>query len=219
MFLLQSLLPEWHSISCPPSEYLCWSGGVTGAVAGWLWCPPPADSQPPEDRQGKLNGPTDGDYCEGRVRGRAWQQRRKTWGVVRVSTCLWRLHLFLCVCRHVLCVCVCTCAFVSEGTVLGGGRQRCGAWRFNTRCLKSVGLTACHKTAWLIESPGMSSPAVLMNPKPKGLMKRAPFAKTVPRLDLPWPAPLPRHLRVGLHGDQPKESTGPRLSKGDNGGS
>lgn len=65
----------------------------------------------------------------------------------------------------------------------------------------------------------MSSPAVLMNPKPKGLMKRAPFAKTVPRLDLPWPAPLPRHLRVGLHGDQPKESTGPRLLKGDNGGS
>lgn len=67
---------------------------------------------------------------------------------------------------------------------MGGGGWG-GAWRFNTRCLKSVGLTAYHKTAWLIESPGMSSPAVLMNPKPKGLMKRAPFAKTVPRLDLP----------------------------------
>lgn len=89
-----------------------------------------------------------------------------------------------------------------------------GAWRFNTRCLKSAGLTACHKTAWLIESPGMSSPAVLMNPKPKGLMKRAPFAKTVPRLDLPCPEPLPRHLRVGLHGDRRRESTGPKLSKG-----
>lgn len=60
----------------------------------------------------------------------------------------------------------------------------------------------------------MSSPAVLMDPKPKGLMKRAPFAKTVPRLDLPWPAPLPRHLRVGRHGDRPSESTGPKLSKG-----
>lgn len=51
---------------------------------------------------------------------------------------------------------------------------------YNTRWLKSVGLTACHKTVWLIESPGMSSLAVLMNPKPKGLMKHAPLAKTVP---------------------------------------
>lgn len=84
-----------------------------------------------------------------------------------------------CVCVP-LCLCVGVCACVrGELGVVGGG-----AWQFNTRCLKSVGLTACHRTAWLIESPGMSSPAVLMNPKPKGLMKRAPFAKTVPQLDL-----------------------------------
>ena len=75
-------------------------------------------------------------------------------------------------------VCVSVCV-VGVGGGAGGG-----PWQFNTRCLKSVGLTACHKTAWLMESPGMSSPAVLMKPKPKGLMKRAPFAKTVPRLDL-----------------------------------
>lgn len=90
---------------------------------------------------------------------------------VRVQTCF---------------VCVCVCALAPlclRGRCWGG--QQGGEWRFNTRCLKSVGLTACHKTAWLIESPGMSFPAVLMNPKPKGLMKRAPFAKTVPQLDLP----------------------------------
>ena len=52
------------------------------------------------------------------------------------------------------------------------------------RCLKSVGLTGLYKTVWLMESFGKSSPAVLMNLEPKGLMKRAPFAKTVPQLDL-----------------------------------
>lgn len=36
-----------------------------------------------------------------------------------------------------------------------------------------------------MESFGKSSPAVLMNLEPKDLMKRAPFAKTVPQLDLP----------------------------------
>lgn len=60
-----------------------------------------------------------------------------------------------------------------------------GAQQLNSRCLKSVGLTGCHKTPWLMESLGMSSPAVLMNLQPKGLMKRAAFAKTVPQLDLP----------------------------------
>lgn len=57
-----------------------------------------------------------------------------------------------------------------------GGRIGGGALQFNTRCLKSVALTGCHKPAWLMESLGMSPFAVLMNPKPKGLMKRAQFA-------------------------------------------
>lgn len=91
--------------------------------------------------------------------------------------------LVLCVCEYVLCMRAFVFVWVvgAERRGWDGG----GAWQFNTRCLKSVGLTVCHKTTWLIESPGMSSPAVLMDPKPKGLMKRAPFAKTVPRLDLP----------------------------------
>lgn len=94
----------------------------------------------------------------------------------------------VCVCKYVWCICVCVpLCFVCVGGA--EGRKKKGGWggglQFNTRCLKSVGLTACHKTACLIESPGMSSPAVLMNPKPKGLMKRAPFAKTVPWFDLP----------------------------------
>ncbi len=112
---------------------------------------------------------------------------------VRVCACasqcvcarVYGVYTCFCVCASMFCVCVhlcplCLCVW-GAGVGVGGG----GAWRFNTRCLKAVGLTACHKTAWLIESPGMSSTAVLMNPKPKGLMKRAPFAKTVPRLDLP----------------------------------
>lgn len=86
---------------------------------------------------------------------------------------------------HVVCVCLSMFGvFVPLCVLCVGGAERRGALQFNTRCLKSVGLTACHKTACLIESPGMSSPAVLMKPKPKGLMKRAPFAKTVPWLDL-----------------------------------
>lgn len=90
--------------------------------------------------------------------------------------------LFVCVSMFGVFVCVSLCVLcVSE--VLKGGKG--GALQFNTRCLKSVGLTACHKTACLIESPGMSSPAVLMNPKPKGLMKRARVAKTVPWFDFP----------------------------------
>lgn len=91
-----------------------------------------------------------------------------------VCACVNGAHLFLCVQVCFVYVCICAFVFVCSGR----------GW-FNTRCLKAVGLTGCHKTAWLIESPGMSSPAVLMNPKPKGLMKRAPFAKTVPQLDLP----------------------------------
>lgn len=51
----------------------------------------------------------------------------------------------------------------------------------------------------------MSSPAVLMNPQPKGLMKRAPLAKTVPCPDPGRPAPVPRHSRVGLYGDATPE--------------
>lgn len=122
---------------------------------------------------------------------------QKTWGVVRVcvfacdSQCAFprvfegypcfcaRASMFYVCVQLLLCVCV-----YGGGDVIWGEERR-EAWQFNTRCLKSVGLTGCHKTAWLMESLGMSSPAVLMNPKPKGLMKRAPFAKTVPRLDLP----------------------------------
>lgn len=85
--------------------------------------------------------------------------------------------LCVCVCSSMFCVFVhvCLCVVCVSGVLRGGKR---GARQFNTRCLKSVGLTACHKTAWLIESPGMSPP-------PKGLMKRALFAKTVPWFDLP----------------------------------
>lgn len=68
---------------------------------------------------------------------------------------------------------------------------------------------------WLIESFGKSPLAVLMNLEPKGLMKRAPFAKTVPQLDLSWPVLLPRHLRVGIHGDRTKESTELNILKRD----
>lgn len=116
----------------------------------------------------------------------------------RVISCVF-LHVFLRV----------TLLHVCVWDVCGWGvwKGEWGVWQLNSRCLKSVGLTGCHKTAWLMESFGKSSPAVLMNLEPKGLMKRAPFAKTVPQLDLPWPALLPRHLRVGLHGDRPKEST------------
>lgn len=123
---------------------------------------------------------------------------QKTWGVVRVCVCLHVIrsvlfHVFLKatlvfvrvqVCFMYVCNCSFVCVCMGGGGVIGGEERR-EAWQFNTRCLKSVGLTGCHKNAWLMESLGMSSPAVLMNPKPKGLMKRAPFAKTVPRLDLP----------------------------------
>lgn len=67
--------------------------------------------------------------------------------------------------------------FVCKGRGCYWGEERREARQFNTRCLKSVVLTGRHKTAWLMESLGMSSPAVLMNLKPKGLMKHAPFAK------------------------------------------
>lgn len=98
----------------------------------------------------------------------------------RASVHVYTKSTFVYVCVQVCIVCSCTCAFVVVCWGWDGGARWC-----NTRCLKSVGLTACHKTSWLIESPGMSSPAALMNPKPKGLMKRVPFAKTVPQLDLP----------------------------------
>lgn len=87
-------------------------------------------------------------------------------------------------------VCVCEVGHLGRREGGRGGQWREGravegrALELNTRCLKPVGLTACHRTAWLIDSPGMSSPAVLMNPRPKEPMKRAPFAKTVPRPDL-----------------------------------
>lgn len=133
-----------------------------------------------------------------RVWGRVWQQHRGRRGESCVFACdlLCVFHTFLkaypcfCACASVFYVCgqLCLCVCV-QGVGMGGGgchwgQERRGAWQFNTRCLKSVGLTGCHKTAWLMESLGMSSPAVLMNPKPTGLMKRAPFAKTVPWLDL-----------------------------------
>lgn len=161
-----------------------------------------------------------------RVWGRVWQQCRRRRGESCVFACDLQcvFHTFLKATLVFVRVLVCfmyvgNCAFVSAygGLEWGGchwGQERRGAWQFNTRCLKSVGLTGCHKTAWLMESLGMSSPAVLMNPKPTGLMKRAPFAKTVPRLDLHWPAPLPHHSRVGLHGDWPQESSRFKLSKG-----
>lgn len=148
-----------------------------------MWFPPPTDSQPPEDPQGKLNGPTDGRYCGREGLGQTVTSvPQKTWGVVRAvaSVHVYMKSTFVYVCVQICIVCSCTCAFVVVCWGWDGGAR----W-FNTRCLKSVGLTACHKTSWLIESPGMSSPAALMNPKPKGLMKRVPFAKTVPQLDLP----------------------------------
>lgn len=131
-------------------------------------------------RQGKLSQPTDGDYCWVGLLEGVWQQR----GTVRA------------------CDSLCDFAHVYEGDprfvfssvhacvwdVCGWGRgvkRRMGAWQLNSRCLKSVGLTGRHQTAWLMESFGKSSPAVLMNLEPKSLIKRAPFAKTVPQLDLP----------------------------------
>lgn len=138
------------------------------------WTPPPANPQPPA-HQGKLSGLTDGDYWRGGwsmaapcdslcVFAHVFEGRPLFFSIVRV--CLWD-------------VCV-----GGKGPGREGGGDG-GAQQLNSRCLKSVGLTGCHKTAWLMESLGMSSPAVLMNLQPKGLMKRAAFAKTVPQLDLP----------------------------------
>lgn len=99
----------------------------------------------------------------------------------RVIPCLF-LHMFLR--ANLLFFLLCACMF---GMCVGWGRVkgRMGAWQLNSRWLKSVGLTGCHKTAWLMEYFGKSSPVVLMNLEPKGLMKRAPYAKTVPQPDLP----------------------------------
>lgn len=47
--------------------------------------PPLADSHPPEYHQGKLNGPTDGDYCVKEGVGQSVAVvPQKTWGVVCV---------------------------------------------------------------------------------------------------------------------------------------
>lgn len=80
----------------------------------WLWFPSPTDSQPPEDPQGKLNGPTDGRYCGREGLGQTVTSvPQKTWGVmravhvhvhVRLCTCIRRVHLFMSVCKYALCV-------------------------------------------------------------------------------------------------------------------
>lgn len=85
----------------------------------WLWFPPPTDSQPPENSNGKLNGPTDGGYCMREGTG-------KSVAVERV--CMW-FKVCLCMCIYVYtCFCVwtsvfCVCAWGWKGGERNGLTQ------------------------------------------------------------------------------------------------
>lgn len=92
---------------------------------------PPAVTQPPEDHQGKLNGPTDGYHCAREGVGQCVATvPQKTWGKSRACvcmrfsvclfTCLWSLHLF-CACASMFCVCVPLCLCGWWGLRGGGG--------------------------------------------------------------------------------------------------
>lgn len=103
------LLPK-HSITSYTVLLLRIYFDLKGWQQQWLWFPPPTDSQPPEDPQGKLNGPTDGRYCGREGLGETVTSvPQKTWGVVRavhvrLCMCIRRVHLFMSVCKYALCV-------------------------------------------------------------------------------------------------------------------